>query len=345
MISQLRRAVAIFSCVFAASAAQLATGQTSTVSTAFGSGADIELTENGGVGTATAGGNGTKINMNARWNFANMPPTGNPDRNEWAAMRFDLSEHADKSSISNLTLNFYMHRANANNNKNLHFYALAPGMIGEDWDEATTTYATMPGFTFDSDSTTNVLATGTTIIDLGNFATMGVEAEGALAEVTLPGLTTLVQGMGTNNLLTVLVSTAGSTNGQWRALTKEASGSEFNAISGNVGDFAPFLEFDTSVVEGLPGDYNENDIVDAADYTVWRNNFGSATALPNDDSEGVADDDYDRWKTNFGMTLGGGGSAAGSTVPEPSAMYLAIVAAAAAAPRKRRRRAVRAPAA
>jgi hypothetical protein len=76
-------------------------------------------------------------------------------------------------------------------------------------------------------------------------------------------------------------------------------------------------------VPGLPGDYNEDHVVNAADYTVWRNNLGSSTALPNDDSAGVAADDYDRWKTNFGQTLGNG---AASAVPEPASLALLLVA-------------------
>jgi hypothetical protein len=78
---------------------------------------------------------------------------------------------------------------------------------------------------------------------------------------------------------------------------------------------------------GLPGDYNDDDKVDAADYTVWRDQLGSATALPNnDDTPGVMDDDYTRWKNNFGMN--GSGSFAGSTpLPEPGAWVLLLAAA------------------
>jgi hypothetical protein len=299
------------------------------VSTNFGNGADIELTENGGAGgAATAGGNGTKTNMNARWNFANVPPA-NPDRNEWAAMRFDLSEYEDKGSIVNVTLNAYMHRGNSNNNKNLRFYTISPGTEGEDWAESGTTYETMPGFTFDADSTTNVLDVGGAIIELGTFATTDVEAEGALATITLPSLTTLIQQMGSNNLLTVLITTAGSTNGQWRALTKEASGSEFGAISGNVGDFAPFLQFDLSDGSGLAGDYNGDGFVDAADYTVWRNHLNEPdeTNLNNNgDGGGVGPSDYDLWKSQYGQgTPAGGGGLAASVVPEPTTLAICLV--------------------
>lgn len=79
----------------------------------------------------------------------------------------------------------------------------------------------------------------------------------------------------------------------------------------------------------IPGDYNQDGSVDAADYTLWRDILDSATALPNDDTAGVAADDYDRWKTNFGNHSGTGalalpgprdsGLASGSlaSVPEP----------------------------
>ena len=63
------------------------------------------------------------------------------------------------------------------------------------------------------------------------------------------------------------------------------------------------------LVAAIPGDYNQNGIVDAADYTVWRNNLGSGTSLPNDDTPGVGQDDYTRWKTHFGQTAGSGSGA------------------------------------
>ena len=93
------------------------------------------------------------------------------------------------------------------------------------------------------------------------------------------------------------------------------------------------LDWDTSqlyvsgvlaVVSNLPGDYNGNGVVDAADYTVWRNNLGSGMSLPNDNTAGVGQDDYERWKTHFGETVGGAGSAGASpsqsAVPEPATL-------------------------
>jgi len=75
----------------------------------------------------------------------------------------------------------------------------------------------------------------------------------------------------------------------------------------------------------VPGDYNVDGTVDAADYVVWRNQLGSGTALPNDNTPGVALDDYQRWKSNFGLTTG---AAASASVPEPSAMLCLLLAAA-----------------
>jgi hypothetical protein len=80
---------------------------------------------------------------------------------------------------------------------------------------------------------------------------------------------------------------------------------------------------------GLPGDYNENGTVDAADYTIWRNHFGQSSALPNDDTPGVGPDDYTRWKQHFGETGSGGGVFNGGSeitaVPESSSVLLFAV--------------------
>lgn len=79
---------------------------------------------------------------------------------------------------------------------------------------------------------------------------------------------------------------------------------------------------------GLPGDYNEDGTVDAADYTVWRDNFGSTTPLPNDGGLGtpVGEALYTLWKTNYGNTAGAGtGAMAAAAVPEPAALSLLVI--------------------
>jgi hypothetical protein len=76
---------------------------------------------------------------------------------------------------------------------------------------------------------------------------------------------------------------------------------------------------------GLPGDYNDDGAVDAADYVVWRKHEGTTTALPNDPDGGtVGSNQYNTWRANFGTSSGsGGGSASGSaSVPEPTSVAL-----------------------
>jgi hypothetical protein len=79
----------------------------------------------------------------------------------------------------------------------------------------------------------------------------------------------------------------------------------------------------------LIGDYNGDGKVDAADYIVWRETFGSTTDLrANGDnsgaSQGVIDQaDYLAWMQNFGAIQAAG---SGATVPEPLSIVLLVVA-------------------
>jgi hypothetical protein len=79
----------------------------------------------------------------------------------------------------------------------------------------------------------------------------------------------------------------------------------------------------TAESEGLPGDYNEDGVVDAADYTRWRDNLGANIALPNEGaSTGVVDQqDYDFWKLHFGEGAPGAGGGSLSAVPEPATAW------------------------
>jgi autotransporter-associated beta strand protein len=67
----------------------------------------------------------------------------------------------------------------------------------------------------------------------------------------------------------------------------------------------------------LPGDYNGDGKVNAADYVTWRNNPG-----------GFPVDAYDTWRANFGNPPGSGSSLGeGAAVPEPAALVLTVLAA------------------
>jgi T5SS/PEP-CTERM-associated repeat protein len=98
---------------------------------------------------------------------------------------------------------------------------------------------------------------------------------------------------------------------------------DWNVTYSNV---AVFLQ----VISTLPGDYDQNGFVDAADYVVWRANVGAAT-LHNRDANStglVGQADYDFWRANFGRTAAASGSiaagSAGAAVPEPTTLVWAL---------------------
>ena len=76
----------------------------------------------------------------------------------------------------------------------------------------------------------------------------------------------------------------------------------------------------------LAGDYNGNGVVDAADYTVWRNNLGTSNALPNDPIGGIIGvAQYDQWKSNFATSPGAGADSATNQFAVPEATTFALV--------------------
>jgi PEP-CTERM motif len=63
----------------------------------------------------------------------------------------------------------------------------------------------------------------------------------------------------------------------------------------------------------LPGDYNENGVVDAADYVVWRKTDGFPQG-------------YDVWRSHFGQTAGSGAAIRTNVaVPEPATLAVLLV--------------------
>ena len=92
-----------------------------------------------------------------------------------------------------------------------------------------------------------------------------------------------------------------------------------------------------AAVGAVLGDYSGNNIVDAADYTVWRDQL-SGGSLSNDASPGsVSMADYTYWKSRFGAT--GGNAALGGVVavPEPANLATSLAAALLATSSTRRR--------
>jgi hypothetical protein len=73
-----------------------------------------------------------------------------------------------------------------------------------------------------------------------------------------------------------------------------------------------------------PGDYNQNGVVDAADYVVWR-------------KSGInGQQGYNDWRTHFGQIAGSGsGAVTGAAVPEPTTLMQIILVATVVSTRRR----------
>jgi hypothetical protein len=72
-------------------------------------------------------------------------------------------------------------------------------------------------------------------------------------------------------------------------------------------------------------------VVDAADYTVWRDTLGldvePGTGADGDGDSVIGPGDYDHWVARFGNVVGEGAAAGnGAGVPEPGTLGLACLA-------------------
>jgi hypothetical protein len=85
----------------------------------------------------------------------------------------------------------------------------------------------------------------------------------------------------------------------------------------------------TAALASIPGDFNLDGTVDAADYTVWRDHLGTTFAAADANFDGqVTTADHALWKSHFGFSLAGSGFASQamqSIVPEPTAAMLLMI--------------------
>jgi hypothetical protein len=114
------------------------------------------------------------------------------------------------------------------------------------------------------------------------------------------------------------------------------------------------LEFVRTEILPLLGDYNVDGVVDAVDYTVWRNAMGTLIDLPNEGhGQGVVTTgDYQVWKNQYGqqsgvnatimsgivryVTAAGSGGLA-TAVPEPFGLTMLLLGCGGLAPARLRR--------
>jgi hypothetical protein len=294
-----------------------------TISTAFGAGADAYVTENGGV-SAVSGGNGAGNTLDAVWGGSGGAT------NQAIALRFDLSEIVP-GSLTAARLDLTAASA-ISGIHDFMVYGLVQDASGWNWNESTVTYNTAPGLAFDSNSQTlGINNTFTTtshpdnpdVLNLGQVS-ISAAAAGDTISLANPNLAVFLnlaayyQGEASEDVVTIILQQVNS-----------ASPASFWSKEGNAA-LAPRLVIDalTTAVPTLAGDYNDDGIVDARDYIVWRKALAGGGLLSNETaSPGVIDElDYDAWLANFGSTAEGSGGGHAPQVPEPSTLALVFLA-------------------
>jgi hypothetical protein len=84
----------------------------------------------------------------------------------------------------------------------------------------------------------------------------------------------------------------------------------------------------------LTGDYNQNGVVDAADYVLWRDTLAESVANgtgADGNADGtINDEDYAVWRSQFGKSvsesLASNAAGSNSAVPEPGTSLLLFLA-------------------
>ncbi len=203
--------------------------------------------------------------------------------------------------------------------------------------------------------------TGGTILNSGALTVSGASAKLGTGNVTVSPTTATITALsiasGVNNAIndTATLSIAGGgtsgmadqgyvnlgdgineiVNALVLAGASQAHGTYGSSLSGAMHQMNEFFSgtgLITVGISGMAGDFNNDYVVDDADYTLWRSNFGQpAGSLMNDNSgAAIGTMQYVAWRSNAGPPAGSGSTLAGqAAVPEPSAVMLSIVCAAA----------------
>lgn len=169
--------------------------------------------------------------------------------------------------------------------------------------------------------TGNVTVTGTgSFLAIDNGVADGLN-NGATLSVASGGLLNLAAGVN-ERVGTLSLDTVFQPNGTYGS-------SQSNAVN----KFDEYFSGTGILTVGPPilaGDYNNDGVVNAADYVLWKKNIGQPSqTLPNDTTGVIiGQPQYDLWRSNFGSNTAVPGSGAvemTSAIPEPSSVALLML--------------------
>jgi hypothetical protein len=181
----------------------------------------------------------------------------------------------------------------------------------------------------------NSPGTGYDVVNLLSTINLGMANLGG--ELRLALLGGFVPSASTNfTVLTAPDGIAGAfsnvANGQ-RLTTTDGNGS-FQVNYGLGSAFDPNqIVLSSFAAVPLPGDYNHNNVVDGADYVVWRNTVGQTGAgLPADGNGNnqIDNGDFNVWRSHFGQMAGSGAALPSAkplsaAAPEPAVAPLMLI--------------------
>jgi T5SS/PEP-CTERM-associated repeat protein len=164
-------------------------------------------------------------------------------------------------------------------------------------------------------------------IDLGgpsNFDQLIVSGNAALGgtlELTHQPGTALRAG----DSFDILVSIFGTVAGTFGSVLKSAEPGGIN-FDATITYHQSAVTVTVTSIQGVAGDYTHDGLVDAADYTIWRDTLGQTgiSLAADGNGDNVIDaGDYTVWMSNFGNHAGAGAGAI-AAVPEPSTFVLLL---------------------
>lgn len=193
-----------------------------------------------------------------------------------------------------------------------------------------------PGSTVLNPETMTVL--GDVSLEAGSTVSLNIAGSGLNDLLDIEGNLDVADGFVLEIVLDGSVSAASLSAGDaWNLFNFDMASGTFDVLDFTLPTLSSGLVWDTSSLlvdgilavanDGLPGDFNGDGSVDAADYTVYRDNLGvlESTGILNGNGDGgtVGPSDYLVWKNNFGATVASGNSLQNSGgVPEPCSLVL-----------------------